>query len=108
MLVWSRLPPKGERLWLNLRLPAVPVATDFFAPGGYTGSITWTRRLGLRIYLDVVMGINFLVDFLLLMGTNRLAGFPSDKKRLFLASFLGAVYSGVCLLPGFRFLSNTL
>lgn len=62
----------------------------------------------MRIYLDVVMGINFLVDFLLLMGTNRLAGFPSDKKRLFLASFLGAVYSGVCLLPGFRFLSNTL
>jgi len=62
----------------------------------------------LRVYVDGVMLINFLVDFLLLLGTNRLSGFPSEKKRLLAASLLGAVYSGVCLLPDFRFLGNAL
>jgi stage II sporulation protein GA (sporulation sigma-E factor processing peptidase) len=54
------------------------------------------------------MGLNFLVDLLLLLGTNRLTGFPSDWKRLTAAALLGAVYSGVCLLPDFRFLGNLL
>lgn len=62
----------------------------------------------MRIYVDAVMVINFLVDYLLLLGTNRLAGFPSEKGRLMAASLLGAVYGGVCLLPGFRFLGNLL
>lgn len=62
----------------------------------------------MKVYVDGVMAINFLVDFLLLLGTNRLAGFPSDKKRLTLAALLGAVYSGMCLLPDFRFLGNLL
>ena len=54
------------------------------------------------------MAINFLVDFLLLLGTNRLTGFPSEMKRLMAAAMLGGVYSGVCLLPDFRFLGNLL
>lgn len=62
----------------------------------------------MRIYLDLVVLLNFLVDFLLLMGTNRLAGFPCDCKRTVAAASLGALYSGVCLLPGFRFLGNFL
>ena len=62
----------------------------------------------MKVYVDGIMVINFLVDYLLLLGTNRLSGFPSDQKRLLAASLLGAVYSGVCLLPDFRFLGNTL
>lgn len=62
----------------------------------------------MRVYLDLVMILNFLVDLLLLLGTNRLSGFPSELKRLLPAALLGAVYSGACLLPGFRFLGNTL
>lgn len=62
----------------------------------------------MRIYVDGVMMVNFLVDLLLLVGTNQMGGFPSDKKRVTAAALLGAVYSGVCLLPGFRFLGNTL
>ncbi len=58
--------------------------------------------------MDAVMVINFIVDLLLLLGTNRLAGFPSGRGRLLAASALGAVYGGVCLLPQFRFLGNLL
>jgi stage II sporulation protein GA (sporulation sigma-E factor processing peptidase) len=60
------------------------------------------------VYLDLVMVLNFLVDFLLLLGTNRLAGFPSAPWRCACGAFMGAVYSGACLLPGFRFLGNVL
>ena len=54
------------------------------------------------------MGMNFAVDFLLLLGTNQLSGFSSQWKRAVPAAFLGAVYSGACLLSGFRFLGSTL
>lgn len=54
------------------------------------------------------MLLNFLVDLLLILGTNRLAGFPPGVKRGILAAALGAVYSGVCLMPGFAFLGSTL
>lgn len=58
------------------------------------------------MYLDILMLINFLVDYLLLTGTNRLSGFPSDHWRLLAAAGLGAVYSGGCYLPGFSFLGK--
>jgi len=60
------------------------------------------------VYVDIVAMLNFMVDFLLLLGTNQLSGFPSAGKRAVLAAGLGAVYSGACLLPGFRFLGNLL
>ena len=62
----------------------------------------------MEVYLDLVVILNFLVDFLLLLGTNRLSGFPLSAKRCALASGLGGIYSGACMLPGFRFLGNTL
>jgi len=62
----------------------------------------------MTVYLDLVMGLNFLVDFLLLMGTNRLAGFPAGVRRAAWGALVGAVYAGGCLLPGFSFLGNLL
>ena len=62
----------------------------------------------MEVYLDLVICLNFLVDFLLLLGTNRLAGFPAGIRRCAAGALLGAVYSGACLLPGFRFLGNLL
>ena len=59
------------------------------------------------IYADVVMLLNFAVDFLLLLGTNRLTGYPPTLKRLSLAATLGGLYGGMCILPGFAFLGNT-
>ena len=62
----------------------------------------------MTVYLDLVMLLNFLVDLLLLLGTNRLAGYPTGLARCALAAAFGALYSGVCMIPGLRFLGNTL
>lgn len=58
------------------------------------------------IYLDLAVLLNGAVDFFLLMGTNTLAGFPSDWKRMVPAAVLGGVYGGICLLPPFTFLGS--
>lgn len=62
----------------------------------------------MRVYLDLVVMLNFFVDLLLLLGTNRLAGFPSEPKRVLPAAALGGVYSGACMLRGFHFLGNLM
>lgn len=60
------------------------------------------------MYLDLVVMLNFAVDFLLLMGTNSLAGFPKAPGRSAAAAAVGGIYGGVCLLPSFRFLGGTV
>lgn len=62
----------------------------------------------MTVYVDVVILLNFLVDFFLLLGTNRLCGCPTAKGRVLGAAALGGIYGGVCLLPGFAFLGNLL
>lgn len=59
------------------------------------------------IFLDVLVVLNFLVDFLLLMGTNRLAGYPLGVKRAVGAAALGGIYGGACVVPGLTFLAAT-
>ena len=60
------------------------------------------------VYLDLVVLLNFLVDLLLILAANRLAGYPTGLGRGIGAAALGGVYSGWCMIPGFRFLGNTL
>ena len=60
------------------------------------------------IYLDLAVILNFLVDFLLLVGTNRIAGFPDGIKKCLLSGLLGGIYAGACFIPGFYFLGNGL
>lgn len=60
------------------------------------------------VYLDLVILLNICVDFLLLLGTNRLSGYGSQCLRLGLSSILGGLYAGACMLPGFSFLSNVI
>jgi stage II sporulation protein GA (sporulation sigma-E factor processing peptidase) len=62
----------------------------------------------LSVYLNFVMILNFLVDFLLILGTNRLSGFPPDWGRSALAAAVGGLYSGLCMIPGFHFMMNIL
>ena len=58
------------------------------------------------VYLDMVMLLNFLVDFLLILGTNRLTGYPAGAIRATTASCFGSGYAAACMMPGFRFLGN--
>lgn len=59
-------------------------------------------------HLNGVIILNFLVDWLLLMGTNRLCGHSPNPGRAALAAALGGLHAGACLLPGFDFFSNLL
>lgn len=56
------------------------------------------------IYWDLVVILNFVVDFLLLLGTGQLSEHPCRPGRQAGAALLGALYSGICLIPGFYFL----
>lgn len=62
----------------------------------------------MAVYIDAVFLLNFIVDFLLLLGTNRLYGYPPAPGRAALAAGVGGVYACICLLPGFAFLGNLL
>ena len=59
-------------------------------------------------YIDLVILLNFLTDLLLLLGTNRLMGFPSRLKQLIPAALLGALYSAACMIPSLFFLGTPL
>ncbi len=60
------------------------------------------------IYWNVVMVLNFLVDWLLLMAANRLLGYPASPGRTAIGGLTGALYGGACMLPGMGFLGNLL
>ena len=60
------------------------------------------------MYLDVLWFLNFVVDFLLLIATNRLSGYPTVAWRTLLAAVFGGLYGSVCVLPGFLFLAGTV
>lgn len=62
----------------------------------------------MTVYGDLVVILNFLVDFLLLLGTNRLSGFPPCPGRSAAAAGLGGLYAAGCLMPGFSFLAGNL
>ncbi len=49
------------------------------------------------VYADSLLLVNFLLDYALLWGTAHFAHFKTNWRRLFFASFLGAIY-GLCIL----------
>lgn len=58
------------------------------------------------MYLDVLMLLNFGVDFFLLIAANKLCGYPQNVTRFVYAALLGGVYGGLCILPGFGMLAG--
>lgn len=62
----------------------------------------------MQVYLDGVFLLNFLVDLMLILGTNRLTGFSPDLKRAVPGAVLGGIYASLCLLPDLRFLGSIL
>lgn len=60
------------------------------------------------VYLDVVIVLNFMVDFLLILGTNRLTGYPPGVKSAIVAAMFGSGYAAMCMMPGFHFMGSAL
>ena len=58
------------------------------------------------VYVDSVFALNALVDYLLLLGTARLAGIPLRWGRYLAAALLGGMYAVACFLPGGAFLAR--
>lgn len=57
------------------------------------------------IYVDVLFVVNFLMDYVILWATARLAQIRCVPWRLVCGALLGALYSVTVLLPGLEFLS---
>lgn len=62
----------------------------------------------MTVYIDGVVLLNFLVDFLLLLAAGRLCGRPVSIKKALLAAAFGGLYAAACMMPGFFFLGNLL
>lgn len=62
----------------------------------------------MNIYVDVAIGLGFLVDHLLIMGTNRFCGYSYYPGRAAAAAVVGGIHSGMCFVQGFSFLRNGL
>lgn len=58
------------------------------------------------VYLDLVIALNGLLDYLLLCVCGRVTGSVLHRGRLVLAAALGGGYAAMSLLPGFSFLGN--
>ena len=62
----------------------------------------------MAVYVDGYILLNFLMDYLLLLGTACLTGGERSPLRLLLGAGIGSLYAGLSLIPGFQFLGNTL
>ena len=60
------------------------------------------------VYIDMVIFLNFGVDYLLLRSAGRLAGCTPSYKNSVMAAVFGGMYAGACVVPGLTFLGNTL
>lgn len=60
------------------------------------------------VYLDALFLLNFVVDYLLLLASGRLAGEILRRGRLALGAAVGAGYAAAVFLPGMGFLLHPL
>ena len=57
------------------------------------------------IYIDRLFILNFICDYLILLGSARVCGVLLRRMRYCVAALLGAVYAVLSVLPGFAFLT---
>ena len=60
------------------------------------------------VYLDSLLLLNFILDYLLLLLTGQAVGAPLHRWRMALAAALGAGYAAAVFLPSLTFLANPL
>lgn len=57
------------------------------------------------IYIDRLFILNFICDYLILLGSARVCGVLLRRVRYAVAALFGAVYAVASVLPGFAFLT---
>lgn len=62
----------------------------------------------MAVYLNLLLILHFVVNFLLLLGTNRIVGHPSQPVRCALGAALAGGYAALCLAVPLRFLGSPL
>lgn len=62
----------------------------------------------MTVYLDVLVLLNFAVNYSLLSAVARLTGAVGSRWRLVAGAGLGAIYAGLTVLPGLNFLGGNL
>lgn len=55
--------------------------------------------LEVKVYIDIVLLINFVMDFFILWATGKISNLPLKITRLILGATLGTLYSLVVLFP---------
>lgn len=60
------------------------------------------------VYLDTLVLLNLLLDYLLLLLAGRIAGAALCRWRIALAAGLGSLYAGAVVWPGWPFLAHPL
>lgn len=63
-------------------------------------------ELGERMFVDVVLLENFIIDFFLLKITSRLSKFKTTKPKLILGAAVGALYVVVIFFPSLKIFFN--
>lgn len=88
-------------------VPCPPLSLTFFVwPKPYTKG---EAKGGLRmqvIYLDSLALLNFLLDYLLLLLTGRVAGEALRRWRIALGAALGSLYAAAIIWPGWEALGH--
>ena len=49
------------------------------------------------VYIDIILLVNLVMDFLILWAAGKLAGIEIRYGRILTASILGAIYSAGCI-----------
>lgn len=80
----------------NFGRPSHILASQTFSGGGD----------GMLIYGVLIGMVSFAVNFLLLLGTNRLLGATSRLRSIGAGAILGALHSVLCAVTGFRLFSG--
>jgi stage II sporulation protein GA (sporulation sigma-E factor processing peptidase) len=73
--------------------------TECFRPLGYNLSTGGVKPLKQTIYLDVLIGVNLIINYFLLLAVSKFLSLPAKRIRLIAAALLGAMYSLTILLP---------
>ena len=60
------------------------------------------------VYLDSVLVLNTLMDYVLFLATARLAGIPLRRGRYLMAALAGGAYAAAVFLPGGGFLAEPM